>query len=142
MLKKVPKIISPELIKILMEMGHSDIIILADANYPAASNAQRLITAEGVEIPDLLKALLEFFPLDNFITNPVQLMKPRASEPRPDIWDEYASILSSSEEKESFSGFAFVDRLDFYEASKKAYVIIQTGTTARYANIMLQKGVV
>lgn len=61
MLKNIPKIISPELMKVMMEMGHSDVLIIADANYPAAAHAKRLIRLEGVEVPELLEAILPFF---------------------------------------------------------------------------------
>lgn len=142
MLKKIPKIISPELMKTLMEMGHSDVIILADANYPAAANAKRLLRADGVEIPDLLSAILEFFPLDSFVPNPVKLMDHLRSEETPKIWSKYEEIIKAYDDENAFCQFDFVDRHLFYEESGKAYAIVTTATTARYANIVLQKGVI
>lgn len=142
MLKNIPHIIAPDLMKILMEMGHSDVIIIADANYPAAAHAKRLIRADGIQIPELLKAILNFFPLDHFVEYPVRLMRPLDTEPTPEIWNEYEKIVRNFDEEKAFDGFAYIDRLDFYEESEKAYVIIQTATTARYANIVLQKGVI
>ena len=62
MLKKIPPILPAKLMKNMMEMGHSDILILADANFPAVTNAKRYIRADGVEIPELLEAILPFFP--------------------------------------------------------------------------------
>ena len=47
MLKKIPKILSPELVKILMEMGHGDEIVLADGNFPSESIGQRTTRADG-----------------------------------------------------------------------------------------------
>ena len=142
MLKKIPKIISPELMKYMMEMGHSDILILADANFPAISNAKRYLRLDNVEIDELLPLLLEFYPLDSFVEKPVSLMQHLPEEPRPKIWDVYESTIKSSEEKEAFSEFNYIERLNFYEEAKKAYVIVQTAATKRYANIMLQKGVI
>lgn len=141
MLKNIPKIISPELMKVMMEMGHSDVLIIADANYPAAAHAKRLIRLEGVEVPELLEAILPFFPLDNFIKHPVRLMRNLPTEPTPEIWDVYKRILKKHDTDRAFQEFDFTDRLLFYEESEKAYLVVQTGTTARYANIVLQKGV-
>lgn len=142
MLKNIPKIISPDLMKILMEMGHGDVMIIADANYPAAANAKRIVRAENAEIPELLDAILQFFPLDVFVDNPVRLMQHLSTEPKPDIWDQYERIIRKHDEEGAFKQFDFIDRLPFYEWSRSAYVIVQTGTTARYANIVLQKGVI
>lgn len=141
MLKRIPKIISPELMKCMMEMGHADQLILADANFPGASHAKRLIRMDSVEIPELLEAILPYFPLDNFIPYPVSLMPNLPSEPVPEIWKTYREILERHNEEKAFTDFAFIDRLPFYEAAEKAYVIVQTGDTSRYANIVLQKGV-
>lgn len=142
MLKRIPKIISPDLIKYLMEMGHSDTVVLADANFPAHSNANRILRLEGVEIPQLLEAILPYFPLDNFVPDPVRLMRNLPSEPTPEIWQTYRTIISRYDEEEAFKEFSFSERLPFYEESRKAYLIVQTATTARYANVLLQKGVV
>lgn len=142
MLKTIPKIISPELMKIMMEMGHSDVLILADANFPAAAHAKRLIRAEGVEVPELLEAILPYFPLDDFVDAPVRLMPNLSTEPVPEIWDVYEKIIRNSDEAHVFKKFAFTDRLKFYKKAEEAYVIVQTATTARYANIVLQKGAI
>ena len=67
MLKGIPNIISPELLKILDEMGHGDEIVIGDGNFPAASNAQRLIRSDGHNVPELLDAILQLFPLDKYV---------------------------------------------------------------------------
>ena len=54
MLKGIPSIISPELLKALMEMGHGDEIVIADGNFPSASIAQRLVRSDGNNVPELL----------------------------------------------------------------------------------------
>ena len=142
MLKNIPQIIAPDLMKILMEMGHSDLLIIADANYPAAAHAKRFIRADGIQIPELLDAIMYYFPLDHFVEYPAMLMKPLDTEPTPEIWTEYEDIIRKYDEEKAFKGFDYIDRLHFYEESEKAYVIVQTATTARYANIVLQKGVI
>lgn len=138
MLKQIPAILPPELFMYMMEMGHSDRLLLADANYPAKTHAKRFVRAEGIEIPQLLEAVMAFYPLDHFVPEPVTLMNPLKTEPAPEIWVKYRQILTASGEG---AQFRYRERLDFYEESKAAYVIVQTATTARYANIMLQKGV-
>ncbi len=75
MLKKIPSILSPELLKVLMEMGHSDEIVISDGNFPAASMAQRLIRLDGHDIPTILEAILELMPLDTYVEAPVALME-------------------------------------------------------------------
>jgi hypothetical protein len=69
MLKGIPGILSPDLLKILMEMGHGDEIVLADGNFPAAAYAQRLVRCDGHGVPELLDAILELFPLDTYVSN-------------------------------------------------------------------------
>ena len=142
MLRNIPPVMSPELLKTIHEMGHSDFIIIADANFPASDLAKRYIRLDGVESTDLLDAILRFFPLDDFVDKPVVLMQPRLQEPEPEIWQVYQKIIHDRDEEKIFSGFHSIDRLDFYEYAKKAYAIVQTGTTVRYANISIQKGVI
>ena len=139
MLKNIPSILSPELLKILMEMGHGDTIVIGDGNFPAATNAQRLVRLDGHGVPEILDAILKLMPLDTYVERPVSLMDNGDEENRPPIWEEYADIVNRNEgEKE----FRLVERFQFYTEAKKAYAIIATGETAIYANIILQKGVV
>lgn len=74
MLKHIPKNISPDLLKTLMEMGHGDEIVLADANYPSASCANKLIRCDGVNIPELLDSILYLMPLDSYVDSSIQFM--------------------------------------------------------------------
>lgn len=141
MLKNIPNIISPELLKVLAEMGHSDEIVIADGNFPAASNAQRLVRCDGHNAPEVLKATLTLFPLDTYVKSPVSLMAVSPGDStKPVIWEEYRKILNES--GESFSDFEFIERFDFYERAKKAYAIVATSEGALYANIILKKGVI
>ena len=138
MLNKIPKILSPELVKILMEMGHSDEIVIADGNFPAASIAQRLIRADGHNVPELLEAILELFPLDTY-EKPVFLMEKTVNDPvATPIWDVYKDIVKEHTQ----SQVEHIERFAFYERAKKAYCVIAAGEKALYANIILKKGVV
>jgi L-fucose mutarotase len=141
MLKGIPNILSPELLKILMEMGHGDEIVLADGNFPAATNAQRLIRCDGHNVPDLLDAILRLFPLDTFVKHPVSLMDIVPGDNyKPEIWNRYKQIIDKYDSH--FTDFEMVERFKFYERAKKAYAIVPTGEMARYANIILKKGII
>ncbi len=140
MLKNIPEVISPELMKVLMEMGHDDEIVLADGNFPAASVANKLIRCEGNGVCELLEAVLKFLPLDQYVEHPVALMAVvPGDKTKPTIWEEYRKIIEASGEK--FSDFEFVERFAFYERAKKAYAVVASGEKALYANIILKKGV-
>ena len=141
MLKKIPCMLSPELLKILMEMGHGDELVIADGNFPAAALAQRLVRADGHGGPAILEAVLQLFPLDIYVARPVALMQkvPGDSVETP-IWETYRSILKGS--GEPFEDFESVERFAFYERARRAYAIVATSESALYANIILKKGVV
>lgn len=144
MLKGIPAIISPELLKVLCEMGHSDTIVIADGNFPAEAMGKDsiVIRADGHGIPELLEAILALFPLDTYVEKPVSLMQVMpGDDAKTPIWDTYKEIVSRTDARGD-EVFAEIERFAFYEKAKKAYAIIATGETAIYANIMLQKGVV
>ena len=139
MLKNIPSVLSPELLKTLMEMGHGDYLVIGDGNFPAATNAKRLIRCDGHGVPEILDAILKLMPLDTYVENPVGLMDNGDAENRPEIWAVYKDII---EKNEGDKGIELVERFAFYEKARGAYAIIATGETAIYANIILQKGVV
>ena len=144
MLKGIPKILSPELLKVLCEMGHSDRLVIADGNFPSESMGKnaKVIRCDGHGVPELLEAILTVFPLDTYVETPVSLMQvmPGDNVETP-IWDEYKEIVSRFDERGE-KAIGQTERFAFYEEAKTAYVIIATGESALYANIMLQKGVV
>jgi len=141
MLKGIPSIIPPELLKILMEMGHGDEIVISDGNFPAANYAQRLVRCDGHNVPDLLDAILKFFPLDPYVEAPVSLMQvvPGDTVETP-IWDVYKSIVKKHEPVNN--KVQNIERFAFYEMAKAAYAVVSSGEKALYANIILKKGVV
>ena len=106
MLKQIPKILSPDLVAYLMEMGHGDELVIADANFPAHRIGQRVVRMDGHGVPV--------------------------------IWDEYKKILEESHPGAAIKEF---ERFEFYDQAEKAYLVIQTGESALYGNIILKKGV-
>lgn len=141
MLKKIPSILSPDLLRTMMEMGHGDELVLADGNYYVGGHAKRVVRADGLGIPALLDAILQFFPLDPYVEKPVVLMQvaPGDTVETP-IWDEYRAIVEKHEPKNS--GIANIERFAFYERARNAHTTITTSEKALYANIILKKGVV
>lgn len=141
MLKGIPSIISPELLKILMEMGHGDELVIADGNFPAASIAQRLVRSDGNNVPELLEAVLTLFPLDPYVDHPVALMQVVPGDPYvPTIWETYRQIIQKFPNRKS--SMENIERFAFYERAKRAYAVVATSEIALYANIILKKGVV
>lgn len=140
MLKGIPGILSPELLKVLMEMGHGDTIVIADGNFPGASMAQRLVRLDGHGATAVLDAMLALMPLDTYVDTPVNLMAVMPGDPvETPIWDEYATVV---EKHQPGTTIGHVERFAFYDLAKQAYCVVQTGETALYANVLLQKGVV
>lgn len=138
MLKGIPKIISPELLKILAEMGHGDELCISDGNFPGASMAQRLVRADGHGVPELLSAILGLYPLDSY-AQPVYIMeKVTGDTTEVPIWDTFAGIVKQYTQKP----IEHIERYAFYERAKKCYAVVQTGESALYANIIIKKGVV
>ena len=139
MLKNIPSTISPELLKVLMEMGHGDEIVLADGNFPSASNAKRLVRADGLSVPPLLDDILTLFPLDTYVEFPVILMDVVPGDTVvPTIWDTYRQIVAKHQPSAKTTA---IERFAFYERAKKAYAVLATSEKALYANIILCKGV-
>ncbi len=144
MLKGVPSIISPELLKVLCEMGHGDTLLIADGNFPSASMGRNaiVIRADGHGADEILDAILKLFPLDIYVEKPVSLMQVIPGDPvETPIWDTFKEIVAKYDGRGD-AAFEEIERQEFYELSKKAYAIIATGESALYANVMIKKGVV
>ena len=142
MLKGISKKISPELLKILCEMGHGDEIVIADANFPSETFGKRVIRADGIQGTEMLDAVLSLFPLDTY-SDPnmilMQLMDCDVGKINPTIWEEYKDIANEHDKNVKVGN---IDRFEFYERAKDAYAVIATGEQAVYANIILKKGVI
>lgn len=140
MLKNIPKIISPDLLKVLCEMGHGDEIVIADGNFPSANLAKNLVRADGISACDMLDAVMQLFPFDQYDSNNFVLMqKCDGDTADTSIWDEYKNIIKKYEPDAEPT---FVERFDYYERAKNAYAVIATGEEKQYANIILKKGCV
>ena len=141
MLRGISDLLTPDLLKMLMEMGHGDEIVLADANYPAASHACKLVCCPGILISDLLSAILELFPLDQYISKSALLMLVVPGDNTvPVVWDEYKRIIDQQPDIQG-DPVGFIERDKFYQRTKSAYAIVATGDKSLYGSIILRKGI-
>lgn len=142
MLKGISKAVSPEMIKVLCEMGHGDEIVIADGNFPSANFGKRVIRADGLGGAEILDAVLSLIPLDTY-SDPNMLLMQLTDCDRgkvdPVIWKEYERIANKHDENVRLGN---IERFAFYERAKSAYAVIATGEEAIYANIILKKGVI
>jgi L-fucose mutarotase len=145
MLKGIPSGVTPELLKVLDEMGHGDTIVIGDANFPAASVAAEKghinIRYDGHRATDVLENILQLMPLDDFVEKPVTIMdkmKMHRDLECP-VWDEFKQIVAKYD-KRGANAVGFLDRFSFYEVAKNAYAVVSTTETAFYACVILQKG--
>lgn len=136
MLRNIPVCISPDLMHALMSMGHGDEIVLADADFPAASHSRRLIRADGVDIETLLKAILPFFPLDNFVDHPVMTMDCSPWGDEPESYERFRKIIRVFDTR--FKDFELIERFKLYERASRAYAVVVTSEAD--GNVILKKG--
>lgn len=142
MLKGIATNISPDLLKVLYEMGHGDRIVFADSNFPVESCGKncKVIRCDGHSIPSLLEGVLKLFPLDIFTEQSVTLMD-NSSEDKPPIWSIYENQIKKVDNRGKKT-IDLISRFDYYEEAKNAYAIVATGEMALYASVILQKGVI
>jgi len=134
MLSGIDPLLSGELLLHLDAMGHSDAVVVADAHFPASSLAKRLVTLPGTTAPAVLAAIRSVLPPDD--APALDLMASADGE----ILDVQRELMAAAQLDEA--GSRFVDRFDYYDLAKDAYLVIRTGETRIYANALLRKGVV
>lgn len=140
MLKNIPSIISPELLKRLDELGHGDEFTLADGNFPCYGVNSDVVRADGHGTLEMLDAIIKLLPLDTYAEWNVGLMSPVAGDPHPEITDEYIKLLKK-EEGDAVK-VKYIDRFGFYDQAAKSRFVVATSESALYANIIIKKGVV
>lgn len=128
---------TPDLLKVLMEMGHGDTLVIGDGNFPAASCAKRLVRCDGHSVCDVLEAILRLFPLDSIENQPLGVMQTLDGS-QPPVWAQFERVIAQEERPLPLHE---IERFAFYEEARKAYAIVSTGETALYANIIIKKGV-
>jgi L-fucose mutarotase len=133
-LTAINPILTGSLLAHLDAMGHSDAVVLADAHFPADRLAHRLLVFPGLSTPDVLAAVRSVVPLDDA---PALDLMTSADGSRLPVQDELIAAAAATEQDVQFR-----DRHDFYDAAADAYLIVRTGETRTYGNVILRKGVV
>jgi L-fucose mutarotase len=140
MLKGISPVLTPELLAVLSAMGHGDEIILADAHFPGETMGKRCLRADGVSAVALLEGILPLFELDGYVEAPVVMMAPNSGDiPDPTVEASYRKVVDKHAPKTPPIGK--IGRFEFYDRAKQAYAVVMTGATAKYANVILKKGV-
>ena len=135
LLKGISPAISPELLKVLAEMGHGDEIVFSDAHFPAHTMNARVIRADGLGCDELLKGIAPLVELDSYATPVVMMEAVKGDTLDPEVEKKYRAALGYKGEIERMERYAF------YERAKKAYAVVLTGETAKYGNVIIKKGV-
>jgi len=145
MLKGLDPLLTPELLKVLAEMGHGDAIVIADANFTATTlgAGKPLIRLPGVGVLRAAQAVLSLLPLDESAAQPVSFMQ---------VSDTPAGYRSALQRdvitRLAAAGFAqqaqfeAVERFAFYDRVHAAYAIVHTGEMQPFANFIFKKGVI
>ena len=141
MLKGISPLLSPELLKVLCEMGHGDEIVLSDAHFPAHTlGVAHVVRADGLRVAELLRAILPIFELDAYVEHPLVMMAAVPGDTLdPAVEESYLKAVN--ETNPQIKAFGHEERFAFYERTKKAYAVLVTGETVKYGNIILKKGV-
>ena len=141
MLRGINPLLSPDLLKALRAMGHGDDIVIADANFPATSTGGRVLRLDGIPATDALEAVLQVMPLDTFVPDPAITMQVvgKATEIPPVVSTFQELINRVADHPAALSS---LERHAFYERSASAFLVLQTGETRLYGNIILKKGVI
>jgi len=139
MLYNINPILSPRLLYVLRAMGHGDEIAIVDANFPAQNIAKECIRLDGLSATQVASAILSLMPLDNFVEYPAHTMQSvNESEPHP-ITREFQTIIN--EEADHSALLKELERFAFYERTRNAFAVVQTGERRLYGNLILKKGV-
>ncbi len=140
MLKGIDPVLGPELLATLRAMGHGDEIVIADANFPAAANAKRLIRADGIDAVRLAAAIAALMPLDDFVPAAAfRMAVVDAAGEVPPVTADFAAALAGG----GYTGrIEPLERQAFYARAREAFAIVASGETRLYGNLILKKGVV
>ncbi len=140
MLKGISPAVSPDLLKILCEMGHGDEIVLADSNFPGASIAKRLVRADGLPIKTILEAILPLFVLDRYADPLIMMQAISGDKLDPAVEADYMQVVRRHQPDAAAP--VRVERNAFYERSSHAFCVVMTGELRVYGNLILKKGVI
>ena len=141
MLKGIDPLLSGDLLKILDDMGHGDVLLLVDRNYPAAASGKPVVRLGEATILRAAEAILSVFPLDSFIAHPLERME--VDEDPSKTTATQTSLLELAIRLDGRAlDYGIVPRLDFYQRAKDAYAVVHTLDAQPYGCFLLHKGVI
>lgn len=140
MLKGISPLLSPELLKVLAEMGHGDELVLGDSNYPGATNAKRLLRADGLSATQLLEAIAPLFPFETYFPPLIMMEVVKGDKFDPEVEADYMRAIHKYDPK--VPAPTRIEKFAFYERSRNAFAVLMTGETRLYGCIILKKGVI
>jgi L-fucose mutarotase len=139
MLKGISPYLSPDLLKVLHEMGHGDELLLADAHFPGHTLGRRVLRADGISISQLLHAILPLFELEES-EDASTMMNPDGGDPMNS--DVERDFMGAAGKYFAPSGPPVrIGREAFYERAKNAHAVVMTGEFRAYGDLILVKGV-
>lgn len=141
----VPNRVSADLLYALARAGHGDKIVIADANFPADMTAASAAINSPIRInaltSEILGDILSLLPLDQYMDNPIAVMDRVLSDKEKNLEvHAYSSIAAVAGVE--VDRLHYLERFEFYEAARNAFVVIQTNDSTLYANIIIYKGVI
>lgn len=139
MLKGISPVLSPDLLKIMAEMGHGDELVLADAHFPGHTFCETVVRADGIRIPDLLEGIIPLFELDSYDEPLIMMAAVEGDQLDPSVEEAYMNAIRKS--APDAPAVRRIDRFAFYDRAEKAFACVMTGELAKYGNILLKKGV-
>ncbi len=139
MLKGINPVVSPELLKILAEMGHGDELVLADAHFPGHTLCEKVVRADGLRISDLLAGIIPLFELDRYDDPLIMMAAGEGDELDPQVEAGYMTAIKKA--APDAPGMIRIGRFEFYDRAEKAFACVMTGELAKYGNLILKKGV-
>jgi L-fucose mutarotase len=138
MLKGIDPVLGPDALMHLRAMGHGDEVVIADANFPAASVARHLVRCDGANASRIVAAVAALMPLDDFVPCAAFRMAVTGrADWVPPVCEEFAAILATAGYERPVEP---LERMAFYERARDAWLVIATGETRLWANLILKKG--
>jgi len=140
MLIGISPLVGPDLLATLWRMGHGDELVLVDAHFPAETMGRRVVRADGLRVAELLDGILPLFAIDSYVADPIVMMAPvEGDQLDPAVHARFRAAIDRHHPKAQAT--VFISRFDFYDRTRQAFAVVTTGETAKYANIILKKGV-
>ena len=140
MLKGIDPLLGPDLLQILRAMGHGDEVAIVDGNYPADTDAKKLVRMDGHNATRIADAILSVMPVDEFV--PEAVFRPAAygdAKRMEPVFSDFEAVLKKHEPKQKITALV---GSDFYNRVKACYAIVASGERRLYGNLIIRKGVI